>query len=292
MDMIINEFEEKKRQFLTYIEAEKNLAQNTCRAYKIDLEQFSQFWNTAQERRQRNLTLQEAIVAYNVSISTKKIDKRSIARKLSALSSLVKFLNKSGLGIDIKFERPFIERKSPLYLKDEEITFLIEKLSHEQMSTHRPLRDKAILELLYSTGIRCSEVVEIKIQDIDWNARTIVIHAKRKKSRIVEFGVRASQQLKDYIKIERIQDQGVTDNAEYLFLNNRCQKLTTRSMQRICEMFEKFLEEGKIITPHILRHSFAINMLAQGMDIKRVEELLGLKTLAITKQYELKLSQE
>ncbi|MCL4361036.1 tyrosine-type recombinase/integrase [Candidatus Dependentiae bacterium] len=285
--MIINEFEEKKRQFLNYIETEKNLALNTCRAYKIDLEQFSQFWNTAQERRQRDLTFQEAVVAYNVSISSKKIDKRSVARKLSALSSLVKFLKKNGIEFDVKFERPSIEKKALHFLKDEDITFLVEQLPTEKLLTHRPARDRAILELLYSTGIRCSEVVEIKIQDIDWNARTILIQSKRKKSRVVEFGIRASFQLREYIKNERIKDQDGIDEG-YLFLNNRCQKLTTRSIQRICEMFEKFLEQGKMITPHILRHSFAINMLSQGMDIKRVEELLGLKTLAITKQYDLK----
>ncbi len=278
------EFLEHKEHFLNYLIFEKKLAKNTSRAYKLDIEQFITFWENNIKIKNRDFNFVEIIGIYNVILNQKDIDKRSIARKLSCLSSIVKFLRAKGLDIEIQFIRPKLEQKSLDFLAEEDIKFLTEMVPDEKIQTQRPLRDKAILDLLYCTGILCSEIVEIKTNDIDWNARSIKINGKGKKDRVVTFTYMASEKLKKYIKQERPQDQETT-RSEYLFLNYRGTKLTTRSIQRICQGFEKFLNNQKTVTPHKLRHSFTVHMLNHGVEIKKIEEQLGLKSLEITKRY-------
>lgn len=285
--MNLVEFLEKKEQFFNYLIFEKKLAKNTSRAYKLDIEQFVTFWENNIKTKNKEFNFQEIVGIYNVVLNQKDMDKRSIARKLSCLSSIIKFLRTKGLDLDIKFVRPKLEQKSLDFLEEEDIKFLTENVPNESIQTQRPLRDKAILDILYCTGILCSEIVEIKVQDIDWNARSIKIKGKGKKDRTVIFNSNAGEKLKKYIKQERTLDQEDTtkEQSEHLFLNYRGTKLTTRSIQRICQGFEKFLENKKTVTPHKLRHSYTVHMLNQGIEIKKIEEQLGLKSLEIMKRY-------
>ena len=144
------------------------------------------------------------------------------------------------------------------------------------------MRDKAILELLYATGIRCSELVNICFNDINLEEKTIRIFGKGRKERIVLFGNKAKKQLVRYITAER---ETVAHKDEAVFLNFRGGQLSSRSVQRIIEMFRKFLQLERPITPHKLRHSFATHLLNQGADLRMVQELLGHQTLASTEKY-------
>lgn len=275
-------FKEKMIDFLSYLEIERNLSTNTIRAYRIDLERFLSFWTTISKNSDTEISLNRAFERYCVALYHEQIEKSSIARKMSCMKSFIDYLKTVGTIVSLSFTRPRLDKKLPLYLSIDEIFFLLDKINPEDLPTRRPHRDKAIFELLYATGIRCSELVAIKLSDIDLEQKTIRIYGKGRKERIVLFGQKAKDSLLSYLKHERPSAENGTDR---LFLNNRNEPLTTRSVQRVIEMFRTFLKIKKQITPHKLRHSFATHLLNQGVDLRTLQELLGHKTLASTEKY-------
>lgn len=281
--MTITEFRHKKAEFLTHIDVEKNLAENTYRAYESDLEQFYQFWEKINTEHTLEIPLRTALERFLIMLYHKKIDKNSIARKLSCFQSFEKYLLKQGITLNLKLTRPRLEKKLPLYLSVDEIFHLLDTVKNEELPTKRPYRDKAIFELLYATGVRCSELVNIKISNIDFEQKTIKILGKGKKERIVLFGSKAQATLLLYLNHERSSEQA--NNNSYLFLNNHDGQLTSRSVQRIFEMFRKFLKIERKITPHKIRHSFATHLLNQGTDLRIVQELLGHTSITSTVKY-------
>lgn len=280
--MNVHEFQQKKDEFLAYIKVERNLAHNTQRAYASDLEQFIEFWKNLSEEETKLLTLRQIIERFLVSLFYKKIDKSSIARKFSCFTSLERFLRVQGIELSLQLTRPRLDKKLPVYLSQDEITLLLDKVQPEDLPTKRPYRDKAIFELLYATGVRCSELVNITLNDIDFDNKTIRIFGKGRSERMVLFGEKAKSQLLMYIKRER---EAITSQEERLFLNYRKEPLTSRSVQRVVEMFRGFLKIGRNITPHKIRHSFATHMLNRGVDLRIVQELLGHKSLSSTEKY-------
>jgi len=280
--MTLAEFVDRKEEFLTYLKVEKNLAENTYRAYEGDLNQFITFWHELGEDEQKNLVVRQVIERFLVSLFYKKIDKSTIARKFSCFKSFERFMRTQGITLHLKLKRPRLDKKLPLYLSVDEIFHLLDATQDAALPTKHPIRDKAIFELLYATGIRCSELTNIKLKDIDMHHKTIRISGKGSKERIVLFGQKAHDKITQYIQQERA---AVSTPDEYLFLNYRFDKLTSRSIQRIFEMFRQFLHIERKITPHKIRHSFATHLLNQGTDLRVVQELLGHKTLASTERY-------
>ncbi len=276
------EFEHKIEEFLLNINVEKNVADNTYRAYKSDLKQFREFWQTINKQESIAFPLKSAITRFLVKLYHKKISKSSIARKLSCFQSFENFLAKQGIKLNLKLQRPRLDKKLPIYLTIQEVFHLLDTVHNAELPSGSPWRDKAIFELLYATGVRCSELISIKMSDINFHQKTILILGKGRKERIVLFGSKAHDRLLDYLQYER---PLVKENSEPLFLNCRHQKLTSRSVQRIVEMFRKFLKIERKITPHKLRHSFATHLLSQGADLRMVQELLGHKTLSSTQRY-------
>jgi len=279
--MLINEFEQKKDEFLIYINVEKNLSIHTQYAYRNDLEQFITFWHDALKKND-SLNIKDALGKFLVFMFHNKIDKSSIARKISCFKSFEKFLYTCGVKLNLNLFRPKIDKKLPIYLTIDEIFGLLDNIKDDELPTKQPLRDKAIFELLYATGVRCSELIGIKLSDIDMENKIIRIMGKGKKERLVLFGQKAKQKITDFIQKERPK---IARTDEKLFLNNRDEPLTSRSIQRIIAMFRKFLKIERKITPHKLRHSFATHMLNQGVDLRIVQELLGHKSLASTEKY-------
>jgi integrase/recombinase XerC len=270
-------------EFLDYVKIERNLSAHTHRAYAGDLKQLINFWQTVEKREKEPASLHQVIERFFVALYHKKIDKSSIARKISCLHSYEKFVEKRhNIILDLKLTRPRTDKKLPVYLSVDEVFYLLDTISPEQMPTPYPLRDKAIFELLYATGIRCSELINIKMKDVNFNEKTIIIYGKGRKERMVLFGDPCRKKLLNYISHERAI---IRNNAEHLFLNYRNEPLTTRSIQRICGMFREFLQVKRAITPHKLRHSFATHLLHQGADLRTVQELLGHKTMASTEKY-------
>lgn len=276
------EFKEKKNEFLLYLEVEKNFSANTTRAYTSDLEQFILFWEQLPTDNSQQLSIRQIIERYLMSLFYKKIDKSSIARKFSCFKSFERFLTTQGIKLNLKLKRPRVDKKLPVYLSVDEIFYLLDSIKDEELLSRTPARDKAILELLYATGIRCSELINIEIQDINMKEKTIRIKGKGNSERIVLFGQKAHEKIKIYCEKER---SSVKTADEKLFLNNRFEPLTARTIQRIIENFRKFLKIQRPITPHKIRHSFATHLLNQGADLRAIQELLGHKTLLSTEKY-------
>lgn len=280
--MTLNEFETTIQTFLTHLEVERKVSMHTVRAYESDLRQFLIFWQSLNTDDQTKLSFRQLIERYLVSLYHKKIDKSSIARKFSSFTSLAKFLRTQGITLDLNLKRPRLDKKLPTYLSVDEIFHLLDAIPDHALDSKFPIRDKAIFELLYATGIRCSELIAITLADIDFTYKTIRIKGKGNKERIVLFGEKAKNKLHDYLKSER---PIITDPTHPLFLNYREQSLTPRSVQRILQMFRSHLAINRSITPHTLRHSFATHLLNQGVDLRVVQELLGHKTLSSTEKY-------
>jgi integrase/recombinase XerC len=280
--MNLHEFKEQKNAFLTYLQVERNLSKHTLKAYESDLRQFTDFWQALSTQEQQLLTVRQIIERYLVSLFYKQIDKSSIARKFSCFKSFALYLQQRDITLNLHLKRPRLDKKLPIYLSIDEMFHLLDTINDTDLPTRSPVRDKTILELLYATGIRCSELVNIKLCDIDMGAKTIRIHGKGNKERIVLFGDKAKKKLLEYTTQER---KPSTSMAEYLFLSNRHTRLTPRSVQRIIEMFRGFLKTDRPITPHKIRHSFATHLLNQGVDLRLVQELLGHQSLTSTEKY-------
>ena len=280
--MKIEEFEQYKEAFLLHLKAERNFSEHTLRAYFLDLKQFTTFWHGLNDNDKKHLGLRQIIERYLVALFYKKISKSSIARKFSCFTSLERFLEHRGIELNLNLKRPRIDKKLPVYFSVDELFHLLDTIKNEALPTRYPIRDKTIFELLYATGVRCSELVNITIEDIDMQAKTIRIFGKGKKERIVLFGDKAREKIFEYYATERPE---ILNQKETLFLNYRYEKLTPRSVQRIVKMFRAFLPIERPLTPHKLRHSFATHLLNEGADLRAVQELLGHKTLATTEKY-------
>lgn len=275
-------FKEQKKLFLNYIETEKNLSKNTYKSYSLDLNQYLYFWDQQELYEKKSLNFDQMINKFNVILNNNNIDSSSIARKFSCINSFKKFLKKQGIETKNKLIRPLIQLKNPRYLKIEELFNLLDNISSENLPSRFPLRDRAIIEILYATGVRCSELVGIELSNLDLQNRSIIIRNKNQKERVVFYGVKAHKILIEYLETER---PCAKSNYERLFLNYQSQPLTVRSIQRICKMFRSFLNNKFPLTPQALRHSFALHMIKKGASIDYMQELLGHKTKISTQRY-------
>lgn len=281
--MNYTEFIQDINPFLHTITVERNISVHTRRAYESDLAQVGAFWCELEDREKIHFPIKTVLERYFIALYHKKISKTSIARKISCFKSFERYLKRArAVSLSLILARPRIDKKLPTVLTLDEVFFLLDKVELTQEHTHFPYRDKAILEMLYATGIRCSELVNIQLKDIDPLEQIIRISGKGKKERLVLFGSECKKKLDLYITHERIKP---TTCTEFLFLNYKHEQLTTRSIQRICALFTTFLDTKKQITPHVLRHSFATHLLQQGADLKSVQELLGHATIASTERY-------
>jgi site-specific recombinase XerD len=273
---------EKKEEFLVYVQVERNLTDNTYRSYSSDLHQFFTFWNKHNQETKNNIGIKTALEHFLVQHFYKKTQKSSIARKISCFTSFERFIKSHGINLNLQLTRPRVEKKLPTYLTVQEIFHLLDIVKDEELPSHRPIRDKAIFELLYATGIRCAELTRIRIADINFDEKTILITGKGRKQRYVLFGEKAKIKILQYIKAERfLQDRG----NDILFLNPQGESLTNRTIQMIFTMFSKFLTVKKQLTPHKVRHSFATHLLNAGLDLRALQELLGHQSLSSTEKY-------
>ena len=280
------EFSNKIDEFLEFLEVEKNVSQHTLRAYNGDLRRLVVFWDRMSIKDLKGVQSFDKIIRrYVLSLFYQKTAKATLARKLSCIRSFVKFLSDQGIKIKLNIKSPRLDRKLPKILTIEEVSYLLDRVRNEDLPSRFPLRDRAIFELLYATGVRCSELVNIKLQDFNLQEKSIYVFGKGRKGRIVLFGRKAAQSIKEYFKKERGFLLGSNEDPQCLFLNYKGGQITVRSVQRIFEMFRKFLKIDRELTPHKIRHSFATHMLHQGVDLRVIQELLGHKTLSSTEIY-------
>lgn len=273
---------EKKEEFLVYVQVERNLTDNTYKSYSSDLHQFFTFWKNHNEQAKKEVAIKTALEHFFVQHFYKKTQKSSIARKISCFTSFERFVKSNGIALNLQLTRPKVEKKLPTYLTVQEVTHLLDTVKEEDLPSHRPIRDKAIFEVLYATGIRCAELTQIRIEDINFEEKTILIMGKGRKQRYVLFGEKAKAKIIQYMNAERfINDRG----NSILFVNPQGESLTNRTIQMIFTMFSKFLTVKKQLTPHKVRHSFATHLLNAGLDLRALQELLGHASLSSTEKY-------
>lgn len=278
--MTPQQFEAKKEEFITFLSVEKNASDHTIDAYNSDLMQFIEFWK--EHSKHTALPIKTAMERFLVYLFYKKQEASSIARKISCFKSFERYLAQQDVTLSLKLSRPRVQKKLPSYLSIEEVFHLLDTVEDKDLSTPFPKRDRAIFELLYATGMRCSELINIRMRDIDFEQKAIRIMGKGKKERIVLFGDQAKKRVLAYLQKER---PVPLEKNEYLLLNSRNNPMTPRLVQRVFEMFKKFLKNERSISPHKIRHSFATHLLAQGVDLRIIQELLGHKNLSTTEKY-------
>ena len=261
------------RRFLSYLKYERNASPLTIKSYKTDLNQLAEFME------ERGAGLQEIdnvlLRGFLARLHERKDRRSTAARKLAAIRSFLQFC------VDKKWlednpakmvSTPKQDRPMPSFL------------SEEEMANFLDLRDKAILELLYATGIRVSELVGISLEDISFEEGLIRVKGKGKKERLLPFGRKAGESLRDYLGVRSSINKGRVDEKA-LFLNYRGERLTPRSVERIIDKHIRLSALRRKISPHSLRHSFASHLLSRGADLRVIQELLGHESLATTQKY-------
>jgi integrase/recombinase XerC len=263
--------------FINYLKTERNYSAHTISNYQRDIRFLINFLKGKKTGR-------SAAREYLLALEKKRYSRRSIARKLSSARSFFRFLAREKLADQNPFENlltPKLPKKLPNFLYPEELQSLLDA---PEQKDPRGLRDRAILEVLYGTGLRVTEIKRMNINDVDFNEGEIKVLGKGSKERIVLFGSHARNALERYLKEGR-PGLAAGKKSPALFINRRGSRLTTRSVERMIVHYAKKAGLTKTVTPHTLRHSFATHLLSGGADLRMVQELLGHVSLSTTQVY-------
>jgi integrase/recombinase XerC len=269
--------------YIQYLEAERNASPYTVRNYRADLADFFKFLK-GKELTLLNEVDRHVLRDYLSHLVEGGIAKASIARKLSAIRSFYRYLVREEIISENPIEQvssPKLDKRLPSFLTREEMEKL---LGAPDLSTPLGQRDRALLELLYASGLRVSELASLTPEQIDLNSNEIRVWGKGSKERMVLMGEPAAAALKSYLKEGRTKLLG-KKRSQALFLNRYGQRLPARSVQRLLEGHAKKAGIGKRVHPHMLRHTFATHMLDGGADLRVVQELLGHARLTSTQIY-------
>jgi len=281
-------------QFFEHLRYERNVSEHTLRNYRSDLSQFLDYLAPADRRSGKRNTpdIHEidhiTIREWLSTLHSAQKKKASVARKLAALRTFFQFLVREGV-IDLNpaklVSTPRLEKKLPRHLSIEEAIKFVET---PDTDTDLGKRDRAILELMYATGVRVSELTKMDLSDMDFKNKLIRVTGKRRKERIVPFGDPASEALKIYLSArDRFLNHARVSEREpqAVFLNYQGTRITTRSVGRMVEKYIRICAGMHDISPHALRHSFATHLLDSGADLRDIQELLGHARLSSTQIY-------
>lgn len=265
--------------FIETIAQTKKASAHTRSAYKLDLERFFTFWEQLETAKQQSWPLERTVQSYKRNLVSKKVASSTIARKMSCFNSFFAFALPHDPNRP-QCKRPPVPDKKLETLSTQDIQYLLDIVPTETLPTNTPQRDRAVFELLYATGMRCSELVNIRLADVSFEERSITIARTNSAPRTVFFGPKAAEQLQHYVTIER---PPMTDRLEHLLVKQNRAPITVRTIQRVCEMFGTLIK--KPITPAILRNTFATHLLQNGTRISTVQKLMGHRTPASTERY-------
>ncbi len=271
--------------YLRYLDAEKNYSPKTTLAYQSDLEEFILFV----EKRFDSRTFAPSDISKNeirafLSATVRRgIQKKSLARKLSSIKSFCRYLVKQQI---IKtspaklIATPKFEKPVPSFLTQDQMRTVFDFMDGEKP---QDLRNRAIVELFYSTGIRLSELVNLDVGHISFSNQTISVIGKGSKQRILPVGDTARGSIKKYLSVRDALAEGSVDPGPLFIANGR--RMTVLSVQRLVRKILSNVSDAKKLSPHVLRHSFATHLLDNGADLRAVKDLLGHENLSTTQIY-------
>jgi integrase/recombinase XerD len=271
------------RSFLSYLRVEKALSQNTIDAYRRDLEKFSAF-ATERGLEKAPQVKRADVVDFLASLYLRKLDARSVARHLVSLRQFFRFLLSEELISEdpvVTVESPKFRKSLPQFLSVEEVDRL---LAQPDVSSALGLRDKAMIELLYSAGLRVSELCNLAVDDLHVDAGSLRCIGKGNKERLVPVGKRALAVLQLYIKKARPEILG-EHTSKYLFIIRKGNKLDRIAFWKNLALYGRKAGLRKALTPHMLRHSFATHLLDRGADLRSVQMMLGHSDISTTQIY-------
>jgi len=277
------------KEFLLHLKLERNLSKNTLSAYENDIIQFYNYLVSTFETDNYNIKdINSTIVkSYLRNLTMNNMQKTSIGRKMAAIRTYFRFLykqqyikNNPALNLII----PKKEKRLPSFIDEKSIDNIMQLPNRESVIG---LRDVAILELFYSTGIRESELLELKLPDFHKSKDTIKVFGKGSKERIIPVGRQAIEALNKYLerRVELFSDKTTEEDKHMIFLTNNGKKFYRTGIYNIVNIYLKKAYGGKKCSPHVLRHTFATHMLDRGADIESVKQMLGHTSLSTTQIY-------
>lgn len=282
---------EQINEFLDYVSTERGYSENTLAAYRNDLGQFAEFlasYSTPRDKQppaEWSQVKKDHIVAYMLAIKERGYASATVARKVAATKSFFHFLRDEGIITDdptLKLESPKVKKHLPKAISIEDVERLLAEPT--KSDTPKGLRDTALLETLYATGLRVSEVVSLNVEDVDLETGTIYCIGKGDRERVVPVYDQAATTIAAYL--ERGRPPLVRDNVEKaLFLNHRGERLTRQGLWLIIKQYVEAVGIEGDVTPHTLRHSFATHMLHGGAKLRDVQKLLGHANISTTQIY-------
>ena len=268
--------------FVIFLIEEKGFSSHTIKSYKNDINKFLSFLlkkgidlKKVSKKEIRDFLADQ----YDLGLS-----KKTIARRLASIKSFFKFLlnsNYVSYNPTLFLSTPKISKKLPDFIETKMIDELMDQPDHH---TEKGLRDKAILELFYSTGMRLSELINLNIGSVDDKNNLIKVFGKGSKERLIPFGKRAKLCLEDYLK-KRVLRWSSSNKDIPLFVNGKNKRIPRRTIQRRISNYIKMISSGKRLGPHTLRHTFATHLMERGADIRAVGDLLGHSSLSSTQVY-------
>lgn len=270
------------RRFIEYLTIEKDRSIHTVKSYQDDLDGFYGFLEDERFKDIKKIQYQD-LRQYLANLKKNEYAQKSIARKIASLKSFFKYLYKEGLiekNPAKDLASPKVHKRLPVFLDVAEMMRLIEAPEKDDIWGWR---DKAILETLYSTGIRVSELVGLNSADIDSSGKIIKVLGKGSKQRICPIGETALNVIKKYTALKKQKYNSVDKDA--LFINKARRRISDRSVRFIVKKYVRRISSKTKVSPHTLRHSFATHLLDRGADLRAVQELLGHSSLSTTQIY-------
>ncbi len=294
--------------FVAYLRYERNASPNTIREYRRDITQFMQFLTPPGEKTMPLAHVDHRVIREFVGWSyDQKLKKSSIARKLATLRTFFKYCIRQGVVKQNPAQlvsTPKLPKRVPPVLTAEEMSGFLDNIlgggatstkrkrdasAHKERNNAKIMlkRDRAILELLYASGLRVSELVGLNLGDIDRAGQMLRVLGKGRKERVVPFGSSAQSALEAYwpVRDELLNRPGVNSEIEAVFLNHSSSRLSTRSVRAIVKKYSRLANVNWDLHPHSLRHAFATHLLADGADLRAIQELLGHVSLSTTQRY-------